>query len=116
MPMLDKTITVRQLPGTYVVRAGGAVLAESTAAMELSEGNLPPVIFLPRADIAMAFLEPSPTRSSAGAKGEAEFYTIFAKSGPIADAAWSFPAPGEAFQRIAGLIAFDTDRVAVERV
>ncbi len=37
-------IKIRQAPGTWVVRAGGAVLGESTNALELSEGDYPPVI------------------------------------------------------------------------
>ena len=50
-------ITITKADGTWVVRAGGAVLGESSKALELSEGNLPTVIYFPRDDIAMAFLD-----------------------------------------------------------
>ena len=52
-------IKIRKAAGTWVVRAGGAVIAESSSALELSEGSYPPVIYIPKADIAMAFLEPT---------------------------------------------------------
>ena len=57
-------ITIRPATGTWVVRAGGAVLGESMQALEMTEGDYPPVIYFPRADIAMAFLEPSDTTST----------------------------------------------------
>jgi uncharacterized protein (DUF427 family) len=34
----------------------------------------------------------------------------------LADAAWSYETPPPEAERIAGLIAFDTDRVAVEEI
>ena len=37
-------IKIRKAAGTWVVRAGGAVIAESTSALELSEGSYSPVI------------------------------------------------------------------------
>jgi uncharacterized protein (DUF427 family) len=52
-------IRIRRADGTWVVRAGGAVLGESTNALELSESGYPPVIYFPRGDVAMAFLEAS---------------------------------------------------------
>ena len=52
-------ITIRKAPGTWTVRAGGAVLGESSDALELVEGDYPPVIYFPRGDIAMAFLDPT---------------------------------------------------------
>jgi len=82
-------IKIRPAGGTWTVRAGGAVLAETTAALELVEGDNPPVIYFPRADFAEAFLDPSDTRSTCPYKGEATYYSIVAKSGPIKDAAWS---------------------------
>ena len=47
-------IKIRKAAGTWVVRAGGAVLAESHDALELTEGEMTPVIYFPRGDIAMA--------------------------------------------------------------
>jgi uncharacterized protein (DUF427 family) len=113
---MHSQINIRKLPGTHVVRAGGAVLGESAAALELTEGRLPPVVYFPREDLAMAFLDASDRRSSCPRKGEAEYLTIVLKSGPLADAGWTYPAPLAEAARIAGHVAFDTGRVTVERV
>lgn len=109
-------ITIRPALGTWVVRAGGAILGESTEALELTEGDYPPVIYFPLNDIAMAFLEESATRSTCPHKGEASYYDIVAKSGPIADAAWVYADPMPGVAGIKGHIAFFTEKVAVEQI
>ena len=109
-------IKVRPATGTWVVRAAGAELGESTQALEMVEGEYPAVIYFPRSDIAMAFLEPSETTSTCPYKGDARYYAIEAKSGTIADAAWSYENPKEAVKEIAGYLAFYSSKVAVEQV
>ena len=109
-------ITLRKADGTWVVRAGGAVLAETEAAMELTEGSYPPVIYFPREDVAMAFVERSHTQTTCPKKGAASYYTLVTKSGEIRDAGWSYEMPKPGLEAIAGHIAFYTDKVAVERV
>lgn len=109
-------IKIRPASGTWVVRAGGAVLGESKQALELTEGDYAPVIYFPRDDIAMAFLDPSDTNSTCPHKGEASYFDIVAKSGPIKDAAWSYEAPKDGIAEIAGYLAFYTSKVAVEEV
>lgn len=109
-------ITIRPATGTWVVRAGGAVLGESIQALEMTEGDYPPVIYFPRADIAMAFLEPSDTTSTCPHKGSATYYGIAAKSGLIADAVWSYEDPKPAVATIKGYLAFYKTKVTVEEV
>ena len=109
-------IAIRPATGTWVVRAGGAVLGESTAALELVEGDYPPVIYFPRGDLAMAFLERTETHSTCPYKGDATYFNIVAKSGPIANAAWSYETPKTDVAAISGHIAFYTNKVAVEQV
>lgn len=109
-------IRTRRADGTWVVRAGGAVLGESSNAIELSEGDYDPVIYFPRTDIAMAFLEPSEKTSHCPHKGDASYFAIAAKSGLIENAAWSYEAPLDAVAEIAGHLAFYTDRVTVEQL
>ena len=109
-------IKVRPASGTWVVRAAGAVLGESTNALELTEGGYPPVIYFPRADIAMAFLDASDKSSHCPYKGDAQYFSIVAKSGPIADAAWSYENPIADVAEIKDHLAFYTNKVAVEQV
>lgn len=109
-------IHIRRAEGTWTVRAGGAVIGETKRALELSEGSYPPVIYFPREDIAMALLDPSGQISVCPHKGQAEYFTIAAKNGPIPDAAWSYPTPIPAAAAIAGHLAFYPDKATVERI
>lgn len=109
-------IEIRPATGTWVVRAGGAVIGESTRALEVAEGDALPVIYFPRDDLAMAFLEPSTTTSTSPSKGEAGYFTIVAGAGPIRDAGWSYETPNAGVEQIASHIAFDPEKVTVEEV
>lgn len=101
---------------TWVVRAGGAVIGETTRALEVQHEDGPTEIYFPREDIGMAFLERSETVSAHPLKGQATHFHIAAKSGRIADAGWSFEAPMPEALRLAGFIAFNPARVTVEMV
>ena len=109
-------ITIRKAPGTWVVRAGGAILGESDRALELTEASYPPVIYFPRDDIGMAFLEKSDSSTKCPFKGAASYFTVCLPAGDMPDAAWSYETPIPAAAAIAGHIAFYTDRVTVERL
>lgn len=109
-------IKIRKAAGTWVVRAGGAVLGESKNALELTEGDYPPVIYFPREDIGMAFLDASAQTSHCPFKGDATYYSIVTKSNVIRNAAWSYETPNEEVARIAGYLAFYPNLVAVEKL
>ena len=113
---MDDYIKIRPAGGTWVLRAGGAVLGETRNALELIEGQNPPVIYFPRENIAMAFLDPSDTRSVCPHKGEAKYFSIQTKSVLIKDAGWSYESPEEGVEAIAGHLAFYPDKATVEQV
>lgn len=109
-------IKIRNAGGTWVVRAYGAVIGESTKALSLEEGAYPEVIYFPRDDIGMEFLDKSDTVTTCPHKGEATYYGISSPEGTMADAAWSYETPHEAVSKIAGHLAFYTDKVTVEQL
>ena len=110
-------ITIRKAEGTWTVRAGGAVLGESRNALELSEGDLKPVIYFPRSDIAMAFLDRTDHASHCPWKGDASYYSIVTKSQTLANKVWTYEAPLDGVARIKNHLAFYTDEgIAVERI
>lgn len=113
---MPDTIKIRPAGGTWVVRAGGAILGESQNALELTEGDYAPVIYFPREDLAMAFLEPSDTTSTCPRKGDARFFHIETKSRTIEDAAWSYEAPNDTIAEIKDHVAFYTSHITVEHV
>ncbi|MDO5757402.1 MAG: DUF427 domain-containing protein [Rhodobacterales bacterium] len=111
------TIKTATLTGTWTVRAGGAVIGESRAAVELTEEGYEPVIYFPRVDIATALLDPSDHTTLCEARGTARFYSIITKSGTIENAAWSYEEPKAEALQIKGHFAFHTgDLVTVERL
>jgi uncharacterized protein (DUF427 family) len=114
---MNDDIRIRRAEGTWVVRAGGAVLGETQSALELTEGRMPPVIYFPRGDVAMAFLERSDKVTTCPKKGQAAHYDIVTKSTVLRNAAWSYEDPKESVAAIAGHIAFyPLDTVQLEQL
>ncbi|VAW02878.1 COGs COG2343 [hydrothermal vent metagenome] len=110
-------IRIRKATGIWTVRAGGAVLAESKNALELSEGEYPPVIYFPRGDIAMALLDSSDKSSHCPHKGEASYFSVITKSRTLENAAWSYETPIAGVEPIQDHLAFfENDGVKVERI
>lgn len=110
-------IRIRKAEGTWVVRSGGAVLGESNRALELSEEGHAPVIYFPREDIAMAFLDPSSKTSHCPHKGDASYYSIVNKSSVAENAAWSYETPLDGAAEIKGYLAFfPSESVKIEQL
>lgn len=113
---MTDVIQIGPADGIWVVRADGAVIAESRDALELRETGHDPVVYFPRTDVAMAFVEGSPTRTRCPHKGEASYFHIAASSGRISDAAWCYESPVAQAARIGAHLAFDATKVTVERL
>ncbi|UWR23631.1 DUF427 domain-containing protein [Sulfitobacter sp. S190] len=110
-------ITIQKAAGTWTVRAGGAVLGESDNALELVEGDYPPVIYFPRGDIAMAFLDATDKTTHCPHKGDASYFSVVTKSRTLDNAVWSYEAPKEAVAEIKDHLAFyPRDEIAVEKI
>ncbi|MCZ7670423.1 MAG: DUF427 domain-containing protein [Chloroflexi bacterium] len=110
-------IAIRKAEGKWCVRAGGAILVDSKNALTLSEDGLADVIYFPREDVAMAFLDVSERRTHCPLKGDATYFSIVTKSGTLENAAWSYEEPIEAAERIRDHIAFHAgETIAVERI
>lgn len=112
---MAKDISIRRSDGTWIIRAEGAILAESRRAIELREGASPPVVYLPREDVAMALFERSHTSGTCPQRGRASHFTFIGPAGEVPDAAWSYEAPPDALAEIAGHIAFHPAKVTVQR-
>ena len=110
-------ITIRKAPGKWSVRSGGAVLGESANALELIEGDLDPVIYFPRSDIGMAFLDRTDAVTHCPHKGDAAHFSIVNKSSVTENAAWSFENPVSAMLELRDHMAFyQTETVKVEQI
>jgi uncharacterized protein (DUF427 family) len=90
---------------------GGITIADTLAALTLSETGSPDVFYFPRADVNMARLERSARTTACPHKGEASYYHLHTEDGRVEDAAWSFEAPLDAVCGIKGYLAFHIGRV-----
>ena len=110
-------ITISPTGGTWVIRSGGAVLGESRNALEMREGSYAPVIYFPRGDIAMAFLDRSDKTSHCPHKGDASYFTIVNRSSRIENAVWTYEGPLPTVAAIKDHLAFYAgDKVTVEQI
>lgn len=114
---MGRDIKISPAEGTWVVRAGGAVLGESARALELVEEGYPAIIYFPRDDIAMAFLDRTEMTTTCPFKGDAAYYSIVSKSKTYENAVWTYEDPKAGVAQIKDHLAFMVqDGVAVEQV
>ncbi len=114
---MTELITIRKASGKWSVRSGGAILGETTNALELVEGDLASVIYFPRSDIAMAFLDQTDKVTHCPHKGDAVHFSIVNKSSTTENAAWSYEDPIAGVAEIKGYLAFyPSDSVKVEQI
>jgi len=90
---------------------GGITIADTLAAVTLSETGYPDVVYFPRADVNMARLERSARTSHCPYKGDASYFHLHTEDGRVEDAAWSYEAPLEPVSAILGYLAFYASRV-----
>ncbi|MBW4960494.1 DUF427 domain-containing protein [Sulfitobacter sp. CW3] len=110
-------IKILKADGTWTVRAGGAVLAETKDALELREGDRDAVIYIPRGDIAMAFLDKTDKTTHCPHKGDATYYSVVTKSRTLQNVAWSYEDPSDQAAEIKGHLAFyNLPEVTVEQI
>ncbi len=110
-------ITIRKAPGTWTVRAGGAILVESKNALALAEGSYDEVIYFPREDIAMALMDETDKHTHCPHKGDATYFSLVTKSKTLENAAWSYEAPLDAVDAIRRHVAFyASDEVTIEQI
>ena len=117
MKDMTSKIRIRKAPGVWTVRSGGAVLGESSNALELSEDGHEPVIYFPRSDIAMALLDRTDKTTHCPHKGDASYFSIVNMSTVTENAVWSYEDPIADAAEIKDHLAFVlSDSVKVEQL
>lgn len=90
---------------------GGVTMADTHAALTLSETGLPDVFYFPREDVNMARLERSTHSTHCPFKGDASYFHLLTEDGLIENAVWSYETPLESVAKIKGYLAFYSSRV-----
>ncbi|WP_242605546.1 DUF427 domain-containing protein [Frankia sp. Cppng1_Ct_nod] len=103
-------VRVEPCPRRVRVTFGGVTVADSSRVLYLFETGLPTRYYLPRSDVRMDLLTPSPTTSRCPYKGVARYWSVTVDGRPV-DIAWSYPTPIPECLKIEALICFFDERV-----
>jgi uncharacterized protein (DUF427 family) len=95
------------------IEIGGVTVAESLRPTLAFETNLATRFYVPRTHVRMELLTASETRSHCPYKGEAEYWSATVNGEVHPDVAWSYRTPLPESQKLAGLVAFYDERVAL---
>jgi len=96
------------------VTAGGEVIAESSRAKLLFETGLPPMAYVPGADIAAGALAPAEKKTVCPYKGEASYWHVQVDGQRVEDAAWSYETPLAEALEVARHVCFAGEGIEVE--
>ena len=113
IPGLDHPITIEPAAEHVTVRVAGQVVADTTAALVLREATLPPVYYIPIADVDPSLITASDTHTYCPYKGQASYYDVATSTGVIKDAIWAYEEPYPAVGEIADHVAFYPSRVEI---
>jgi uncharacterized protein (DUF427 family) len=110
-PGPDHPITIERTPARVVVTVAGRVIADTLNALTLREGGMPPVQYIPRADVDMSQLERGDLETYCPYKGNCSYYSIPAGGPRSRNAVWTYEAPYAAMAEIKEHLAFYPHRV-----
>lgn len=111
IPGPDHPITVTPNRERVLVRVGGALIADTRAALTLKEASYPPVQYIPRKDVDMNLLQRTDFSTYCPFKGDASYYNIPSGGEKSVNAVWSYENPYPAVGQIKDYVAFYPSRV-----
>lgn len=109
-------IKVTAAPGSYQIRAGDVVLGTTAQALNMAEGSYPPVLYIPRSDVAMTMLRKTARQTVCPHKGACSYYSVHTTNDVLENAVWSYETPKAGMEHIAGYLAFYPNKITVEAV
>jgi uncharacterized protein (DUF427 family) len=112
-PGPDHPITIEPANNRWRARFAGHVIADSKDALILREANYGPVVYFPRADVAMEYMSRTDRSTFCPYKGDAAYYTILMDGQFGENAVWTYEKPFPAMEAIAERLAFYPDKVEV---
>lgn len=104
-------ITMSPADVRVVVKVGGETVAESERTVRLDETGLPARYYFPREDVRTDLLRRTNFETTCPFKGQASYWTLQLGEDVHDGLVWSYEAPIEGAEEIAGLMCFYNDRV-----
>ncbi len=107
-------ITIEPSKTHVTVSVAGKVIADTKDALILRESTYPAVLYIPRKDADMSFLERTDLSTYCPYKGDASYYSVPQIGGDkAANAVWTYEQPYESVAPIKDHLAFYADRVEI---
>ncbi|MFZ1814808.1 MAG: DUF427 domain-containing protein [Rhizobiaceae bacterium] len=106
-------ITTSAFDGIVEVSFGKTVIAHSSNALVLREGDYPPVYYLPMEDVHQELVTRSSHTSHCPFKGDASYWNVHIAEHEIDNAIWGYEMPYDEMLEIAGLVAFYPNKVTI---
>jgi uncharacterized protein (DUF427 family) len=111
IPGPDHPITLTANPERVLVRAAGALIADTREALTLREASYPPVQYIPRKDVDMKLLQRTDHATYCPYKGDCSYYSIPGGGERSVNAVWTYENPYPAVAQIKDYVAFYPNRV-----
>jgi uncharacterized protein (DUF427 family) len=106
-------IEIQPGPQRLRVEIHGVTVADTSRALVLTEGRLPPRYYIPREDLRHELLMPTDTHTECPFKGLAGYFTASVGDTIEGDVAWYYDAPLPEVAAIKGMVSFYNDRVDI---
>ena len=99
-------ITIEKNPNRIKVSFNGTVIADTTRALVLKEGPLPPAHYIPRSDVQMSYLQRTDHSTRCPFKGDASYFSVHVGDQTADNAVWAYETPIDAVAQIKDCLSF----------
>ena len=106
-------ITIEQNPNRVKVSFNGTVIADTTRALILKEGLLPPANYIPRSDVQMSYLRRTDHSTNCPFKGNASYFSVHVNDQAADNAVWTYETPIDAVAQIKDCLSFYVEKLDV---
>lgn len=107
-------IVIEPLDRHVRITFDGSVIAETDSALTLFEADLPPAIYIPRADVDLARTVRAEMTTVCPYKGIASYFDLVGSTRTARGAAWSYENPKPRALAIREMLSFYPGRVEIE--
>ena len=104
-------ITIEKNPNRVKVAFNGTVIADTTRALVLKEGPLPPATYVPREDVRMSYLRRTEHSTHCPFKGDASYFSVSVDDQTADNAVWTYETPIDSVARIKDCLSFYVEKV-----
>ena len=112
-PSHPHAITIEKNSNRVKVLFNGTVIADTTQALVLKEGPLPPANYIPRRDVQMAHLQRTDHSTHCPFKGNASYFSVRVDDQIADNAVWTYETPLDSVAQIKDYLSFYMEKLDV---